>query len=128
MHYWDILVSLQGVTRLINMYLECFLVLLVCGFSYQTSRKYQTICNNYQNYKHILASYIKPCNKEDRKCYIEHGNNVIKHIINGDKSLKLSSVNPMKIQQVSATAKNLSLEFNNIEAYGLDTTEIVDVE
>lgn len=53
---------------------------------------------------------------------------MIKLIINGDKNLKLSSVNPMKIQQVSATAKNMSLEFNNIEAYGLDTAEIVDVE
>lgn len=53
---------------------------------------------------------------------------MIKHIINGDKNLKLSSVNPMKIQQVSATDKNLTLVFKNIDAYGLDTAEIVDVE
>lgn len=108
-----------------------FLVIDILFSSDATSlRKYQKFPLNStikQSFP-ALASYIKLCKQNDRACYIQHGNDALPHLINGDKDLNLPELNPLKLERIEANAGDLRLNFKNIDVYGLDTLKLLDME
>ncbi|XP_018570149.1 protein takeout-like [Anoplophora glabripennis] len=70
-----------------------------------------------------------PCSRSNNfnECAIKSGQYAIPFLLNGDRQLKIPSLNPVKIEFVELTTSNLNLKLRNVEVYGLDKLKILNV-
>ncbi|RZC42183.1 takeout [Asbolus verrucosus] len=78
-----------------------------------------------------LPKYIKLCSRSDSefdKCALRSGKEAIKHLIDGEKSLKILPLSPLKLPFVQLeNTENFQLNMTDVEVLGLDRAELVDV-
>ncbi|XP_060524549.1 protein takeout-like [Cylas formicarius] len=79
-----------------------------------------------------IPSYLNPCSISSKgltSCFLEQGNIVISHIVNGDKTLGIPNLNPLMIPKLELeNLHGLSLTFHDAYLYGLSEARLTDAK